>query len=59
MHYVIWRARVTYWFRRRSGMPLLEAWHYSGHMRDFFTDEYSGPCDPREAVDIEISYWEH
>jgi hypothetical protein len=58
MRYLWWRARVAYWFRRRSGMPLIEGWRYSSNMSEFFTDEHSGPCEPREAVDIEISYWE-
>lgn len=59
MRYIIWRLRVAYWFRRRSGMSFFEGWGYSRHMREFFTDDFSGPCDPREAVDIEISYWEY
>lgn len=54
----LWRVRVSYWFIRLSGMPVSQAWSYSDDMREFFDDEF-GPCDPRDAVEIEMSYWEN
>jgi len=56
---LIWRARAAYWFRRLSGMQRLDAWRYAGtftedaNIWDAFRAE-----NPRDAVNIEMSYWE-
>lgn len=57
MKYLWWRIRVTYWFVKLSALPVRHAWEYSGCMKEFFTDEY-GTSDPREAVHVDMSYWE-
>ncbi|NTI22358.1 hypothetical protein G6M87_10865 [Rhizobium rhizogenes] len=57
MKHLWWRMHVTYWFRRKSDMSFIDAWKYAKDMTDYFI-ENNDPTTAREAVEIEMSYWE-
>lgn len=57
MKKLIWKIKYAIEMRRVAKLPCLVSWDFAGSFLEM-TDGDLDECDPVEAVETEISYWD-
>ncbi len=54
----IWKLRAARWFYKLTDLNYIESWKYANTLLDSYNYEENKEIGPKEAVLVEISYWE-